>query len=61
MNSLIAQQPCQHSLSTNSAAEPHQRKMSRKDPLVEVVVDIGSSLKEYCSSFLIVKNFGIIF
>ena len=24
-------------------------KKSRKDPLIEVVVDIGSSLKEYCS------------
>ena len=49
MNSLIAQQPHQHSISTSSAAEPHQRKRSRKDPHIEVVTDIGSSLKEYCS------------
>ena len=25
------------------------KKKSREDPLIEVVVDIGSSLKEYCS------------
>ena len=54
LNSPIAQQPCQRSLSTSFVAEPHQRKRSRKDPLVEVVADIGSSL-------LIVKNFGIFF
>ena len=56
-----AQQPCQHLLSTSSAAEPHQRKRNRKDPLVEVVTNISSSLTEYCSSLLIVKNFRIIF
>uniref|UniRef100_A0A7N2R3E2 Uncharacterized protein n=1 Tax=Quercus lobata TaxID=97700 RepID=A0A7N2R3E2_QUELO len=32
VNSRIVQ-PCQHSLSTSFAAEPHQRKRSRKDPL----------------------------
>nr|POE65405.1 hypothetical protein CFP56_55268 [Quercus suber] len=50
VNSPITQQPHQHSISTSSAAETHQRKRSRKDPLVEVVAEIGSSLKEYCSS-----------
>ena len=50
VNSPITQQPHQHSVSTSSAAETHQRKRSRKDPLVEVVAEIGSSLKEYCSS-----------
>ena len=49
VNSPIKQQPCQHSVSTSSVVEPHQRKRSRKDPLIEVV-EIGSSLKEYCSS-----------
>ena len=49
MNSPIAQQPRQHSISTSSASKPHQRKRNRKDPHVEVVTDIGSSLKEYCS------------
>ena len=43
----IAQQPCQHSVSISFAVEPHQRKRSRKDPLVEVVTDTGSSLKKY--------------
>ena len=33
----IAQQLCQHSVSIGFAIEPHQRKRSRKDPLVEVV------------------------
>ena len=28
----------------------NKEKRSRKDPHVEVVADIGSSLKEYCSS-----------
>ena len=53
VNSPITQQPHQHSVSTSSAAETHQRKRSRKDPPDEVV-DIGSSL-------LIVKNFRIFF
>ena len=43
----IAQQLCQHSVSIGFAIEPHQRKRSRKDPLVEVLIDIGSSLKKY--------------
>ena len=33
----IAQQPCQHSVSISFVVEPHQRKRSRKDPLIEVV------------------------
>ena len=57
----IAQQPCQHSISISFAIEPHQRKRNRKDPLVEVVTNISSSLTKYCSSLLIVKNFRIIF
>ena len=43
----IAQQPCQHSVSISFVVEPHQRKRSRKDPLVEVVTNNGSSLKKY--------------
>ena len=54
VNSPIAQQPHQHSISTSSASKPHQRKRNRKDPLVKVVADIGSSLKEYC---LFVKEY----
>ena len=50
VNSPIAQQSCQHCVSTSFASKPHQRKRSRKDPHVEVATDIGSSLKEYCSS-----------
>ena len=50
LNSPIAQQPCQHSLSISYAVEPHQRKRSSKDLLIEVVANISSSLKEYCSS-----------
>ena len=45
VNSPIRQQPHQHSASTSSAVETHQRKRSRKDPLVEVVAKIGSSIK----------------
>ena len=37
VNSPITQQPHQHSASTSSVVETHQRKRSRKDPLVEVV------------------------
>ena len=47
VNSSIEQQLCWYSLSTSSAVEPHQRKRSRKDPLVEVVTNNGSSLKKY--------------
>ena len=54
VNSPIAQQLRQHSISTSSASKPHQRKRNRKDPLVKVVADIGSSLKEYC---LFVKEY----
>ena len=41
----IAQQPCQHLVSISFVVEPHQRKRSRI--LVEVVTNIGSSLKKY--------------
>ena len=61
VNSPITQQPCQYSLLTSFVAKAYQRKRSRKDPLVEVVADIDFSLKDYCSSLLIIKNFGIIF
>ena len=54
VNSPIAQQPHQHSISTSSASKPHQRKRNRKDP------PVGSSLKEYCLSvkeyFTVKKN-----
>ena len=60
VNSPIAQQPHQHSISTSSASKPHQRKRNRKDPLDKVDTDIGSSLKEYCLSvkeyFTVKKN-----
>ena len=48
VNSPIAQQPHLPSVSISSIVESHRR--SRKDPFVEVVANIGSSLKEYCSS-----------
>ena len=44
VNSPIAQQQCQHSLSTSFVVEPRQRKRSRIDPLIEIVADIGSFL-----------------
>ena len=50
VNSPNAQQPIQRSVSTSSVGESRQRKKSRKDPLVEVIGEIGSSLKDYCSS-----------
>ena len=37
VNSPITQQSHQHFVSTGFATKPHQRKRSRKDPLVEVV------------------------
>ena len=49
VNSPIAQQPHLPSVSISSIVESHRRR-SRKDPFVEVVANIGSSLKEYCSS-----------
>jgi hypothetical protein len=49
VNSPNAQQLIQCSVSS-SVGESHQRKKSRKDPLVEVIGEIGSSLKDYCSS-----------
>ena len=59
VNSPNAQQPIQRSVSTSSVGESRQRKKSRKDPLVEVIGEIGSSLKDYCSSlkeYLAKKN-----
>ena len=64
VNSPNAQQPIQRSVSTSSVStssvgESRQRIKSRKDPLVEVIGEIGSSLKDYCSSlkeYLAKKN-----
>jgi hypothetical protein len=47
-------------VSTSSIGEPRQRKRSRKDPPVEVIGDISSSLKDFWSFlkeyFIAMKN-----
>ena len=63
VNSPNSQQPIQRSVSTSSIGESRQRKKSRKDPLVEVIGEIGSSLKDYCCSlkeYLAKKKSGAI-
>ena len=60
MNSPIAYQPYQHSVSTSLAAKPHQRQRSRKDLLVKVVADFGFSLKEYFTTKKIKSNYNLL-
>ena len=60
MNSPIAYQPYQHSISTSSAAKPCQRKRNRKYLLVKVVADFGFSLKENFTTKKIKSNHNLL-